>query len=242
MYILNMFKIRKAASMANESSKETKGLKADRTRQKILEVAFRLFREQGYEKATMRSIAKAAGLAPGAAYYHFDTKEHIIFAFYEMSYEEHLPIVEKVLAKETRLAQRLAGTVKAHMQIAGHYHEMSKVLLSTAINPDNSLSPFSASSKELRDKNIEIFRRVLEGTAERIPEGLKDKLPEILWMFKMGMILYWVCDKSPNQRKTNELIDRSCALVARLILLSNLPVLRGFSEQIVKMFYAYKFY
>lgn len=226
----------------SDLSKETKGLKADRTRKKILEVAFRLFKEQGYEKATMRSIAKAAGLAPGAAYYHFETKEHIIFAFYEMSYDEHLPIVEKVLDTETRLAKRLAGTVKAHMRIAGYYHEMSKVLLATAINPDNSLSPFNASSKELRDKNIDLFRRVIEGTTDRIPQGLKDKLPEILWMFKMGMILYWVCDKSTNQRKTNELIDRGSALVARLILLSNLPVLKGFSEQIVKMFYAYKFY
>ncbi len=75
-----------------------------------------------------------------------------------------------------------------------------------------------------------------------MPEKLKGKLPEILWMYKMGMILYWIYDKSPRQKKTFELIDRSSALIARLITLSNLPVLKGFSEQILEMFYRYKFY
>ena len=219
-----------------------KHLKAEQTRQKILDVSLALFLKQGYEKATMRNIAKEAGLAPGAAYYHFESKEHIIFDFYEKSYEEHLPIVEKVLAKEKDFKKRLAGAVKAHMQMAGHYHEISKILFTTAVNPDNSLSPFSAASKELRDKNIEIFRRVIEGTSSSIPEGLKDKLPEILWMFKMGMILYWIYDKSPKQRKTFQLIDQSSILIARLVALSNLPVLKGFSEQFVRMFYRYKFY
>ena len=223
-------------------NQKEKHLKADQTRQKILDVSLGLFLKQGYEKATMRNIAKEAGLAPGAAYYHFDTKEHIIFAFYEKSYEEHLPIVEEVLATEKEFKKRLAGAVKAHMQIAEHYHEISKILLTTAINPDHSLSPFSKASKELRDKNIDIFRRVIEGTSSSIPEALKSKLPEILWMFKMGMILYWVYDKSPKQKKTFQLIYQSSILIARLVTLSNLPVLKGFSEQFVKMFYRYKFY
>jgi AcrR family transcriptional regulator len=228
--------------MKNGNSETNKYIKADQTKKKILDTSLNLFLKHGYEKTTMRSIAEATGLAPGAAYYHFDTKEHIIFAFYEKSYEEHLPIVEKVLAKEKDLKKRLAGAVKAHMQIAGHYHEISKILLSTAIHPDHSLSPFSVQSKELRDKNIDIFRQVIEGTTSKVPDKLKGKLPEMLWMFKMGMIFYWVYDKSPNQRKTFQLIDRSSALIARLIQLSNLPILKGFSEQIVRMFYQYKFY
>lgn len=219
-----------------------KYMKADQTRKKILDVSLELFLKHGYEKATMRTIAKAAGLAPGAAYYHFDTKEHIIFDFYEKSYEEHLPEVERVLAKEKDLRRRLAGAVKAHMRIAERYHEISKILFTTAIHPDHSLSPFSKESKGIRDKNIDVFRKVIEGTTSAVPDSLRGKLPEILWMYKMGMILYWIYDKSPKQRKTFELIDRSSALIARLIALSNLPVLRGFSEQFVKMFYRYKFY
>ena len=201
-----------------------------------------MFLKHGYEKATLEGIAKAAGLAPGAAHTHFDTKEHIIFAFYEKSYEEHLPEVERVLAGEKSLKNRLTGVVEAHMKIMGKYHKISKILCATAINPDLSLSPFSPESKILRDKNINIFKRVLEGTSSPVPRNLKEKLPEILWMYKMVMILYWIYDKSPRQKKTFLLIEESAAMITRLVSLSNLPVLRGFSEQIVKMFYRYKTY
>jgi AcrR family transcriptional regulator len=228
--------------MATQGAKTGKILKADKTKQKILEVSLDLFLKQGYEKTTMRAIAKAVGLAPGAAYYHFDAKEHIIQAFYEMSYEEHLPEVERVLAEERDLKKRIAGVTQAHMRIAEKYHAISKALFTTAADPDNSLSPFSAPSKELRDKNIEIFKRVIEGTTSAVPEKLKEKLPEILWMYKMGMILYWIYDKSPRQKKTFEFIDQSSSLIAKLITLSNLPLLKGFSQQIVEMFYRYKFY
>lgn len=228
--------------MNKESEKEKKYLKADQTRQKILEVSLDLFLKHGYEKATMREIAKAAGLAPGAAYYHFEAKEHLVQAFYEMSFEEHLPEVERVLAREKDLKKLIAGVTKAHMKIAEKYHAISKALFTTAGDPDHALSPFSAQSKPLRDKNIEIFKRVLEATTTPVPEKLKARLPEILWMYKMGMILYWVYDRSPRQKKTLQLIDQSSILIGRLIQLSNLPVLRGFAEQFVRLFYKYKFY
>lgn len=227
----------------NKSEKTSdKHLKAAQTKQKILDVSLDLFMKHGYEKATMREIAKAAGLAPGAAYYHFEAKEHIIQAFYEKSFDEHLPEVERILAKEKDLKKLIAGVTKAHMKIAEKYHAISKALFTTAVDPDHSLSPFSPQSKALRDKNIEIFRRVLKTTTSSVPERLKEKLPELLWMYKMGMILYWIYDKSPKQRKTLQLIDQSSILIGRLIQLSNLPVLKGFSEQFVKMFYKYKFY
>jgi AcrR family transcriptional regulator len=228
--------------MTGKEAKAEKIQKADKTRQKILEASLELFLKQGYEKTTMREIAKAVGLAPGAAYYHFDAKEHIIQAFYEMSFDQHLPEVERVLARERDLKKLIAGVTRAHMMIAEKYHAISKALFTTAGDPDHVLSPFSAQSKPLRDKNIEIYKRVLETTASPVPAKLKEKLPEILWMYKMGVILYWIYDKSPRQKKTFQLIDQSSILIARLIRLSNLPVLKGFSEQIVKMFYRYKFY
>lgn len=220
----------------------TKYQKADLTRQKLLEVSLKLFRKEGYEKATMRAIAKEAGLAPGAAYYYFETKEHIIFTFYERSFEEHLPAVSRVLEKEKGLKERLAGVVRAHLEGAKNFHGISKALFQTAVNPDHPLSPFSKESKPLRERNIEVFQKVVEGTDTPIPAKLKGKLPEILWLYKMGIILYWIYDPSPRQKKTFEFIEESAALVAKLVALSRLPGIQGFSESILKMFYRYKTY
>jgi len=214
--------------------------KAELTRAKIVDVAMRLFLDQGFEKTTMREIASAAGLAPGAAYYHFESKEHLIFDFYEITFQKHLPEAEKILAEEKGLAKRIAGVVKAHLKVSEPYVEISKVLFRIAADPVNPLSPFSKASKDLRDRNIEILRRCLQG--HKLDKTLAAKLPELLWMYKMGMILYWLHDTSPKRSKTYEFVDKTSALVASLIQLSRLPVLSGFSKKAVDLFEAYKIF
>src|SRR3989338_10358024 len=120
--------------MTASSPPPVRNVKADATRQKILDVALDLFLKRGYEKSTMRAIARAAGLAPGAAYYHFETKEHIIFEFYRQSFEDHLPGVERALAGEKALGKRIAGAVAAHMQGARPFHGIAKILFQNAFH------------------------------------------------------------------------------------------------------------
>ena len=214
--------------------------KAEATRSKIMEIAMKLFLDQGFEKTTMREIASAAGLAPGAAYYHFESKEHMVFDFYEMSYQKHLAEAERVLADEKDLAKRIAGVIKAHLKVSEPYYEISKVLFRIAADPKHPLSPFSKESKDLRDRNIEILRRCLEG--QKLDKDLAARLPELLWMFKMGMILYWLHDQSAKRAKTYQFVDQASAMVASLIQLSKLPVLGSFSKKAVAVFDEYKIF
>src|SRR3977135_1254380 len=62
--------------------------KAEETRSRILDAALTLFRRHGFEKATMRDIATEAGVATGAAYYYYRTKEDLVMAFYLRTDEE----------------------------------------------------------------------------------------------------------------------------------------------------------
>jgi AcrR family transcriptional regulator len=57
--------------------------KRDVTRRHLLDCALALFQKRGVDSTTMRDIASAAGLSLGAAYYHFPSKEALIFAYYE---------------------------------------------------------------------------------------------------------------------------------------------------------------
>ncbi len=54
--------------------------KGERTRQAIIDAAHGVFIEKGYHAASMRQIAKAAGIALGGIYNHFDSKEDIFSA------------------------------------------------------------------------------------------------------------------------------------------------------------------
>jgi len=48
------------------------------TKERILEVALRLFNERGYDKTSLREIAEELGVTKAALYYYFETKRQIL--------------------------------------------------------------------------------------------------------------------------------------------------------------------
>ncbi|CAM2068132.1 TetR family transcriptional regulator [Sulfidibacter corallicola] len=197
--------------------------KAEQTRARILSAALPLMLEGGYEKMTMRAIAKQAGLSPGAAYYYFETKEHIIHAFYAQTHEEHRLACREVLDQAKTLQDRLKGVVQAQIRISQPYHAVSKALFKVAADPNHTLSPFSDDSRELRHRAMALFDEVVRGSKTKVSAPLADYLPGLLWMFHMGIVLFWVHDSSPQQEKTWRFIDRTVPLLIQLIRLSKLP-------------------
>src|ERR1700679_2669849 len=61
--------------------------KAETTAARILDAALELFREQGFDTATMRGIAEHAGVATGAAYYYYPSKDAIVMDFYQRAWD-----------------------------------------------------------------------------------------------------------------------------------------------------------
>jgi AcrR family transcriptional regulator len=53
------------------------------TRERILEVALKLFNEQGYEKTSLREIAERLDVTKAALYYHFERKEDILLELHQ---------------------------------------------------------------------------------------------------------------------------------------------------------------
>src|ERR1051326_6771274 len=81
--------------------------KSDETRDRIVREALALFQERGFEAATMREIAAKAGVATGAAYYYFPSKDAIVMEFYRRSAEEMQTSIAAVLEGVNRFEDRL---------------------------------------------------------------------------------------------------------------------------------------
>jgi AcrR family transcriptional regulator len=209
--------------------------RGEQTRQLILETALRLFRERGYAETTMRAIAKEAGVAVGNAYYYFDSTEHLIQGFYDRNQAAHRAAAEQVLATERDFAARLRGVLNAGIDVNAPYHSFAATFFKTAAEPSSPLSPFSSESSPSREAAIAIFREVVDGSSARLDPELRKELPELLWLGWMGVVLFWVYDKSPGQRRTRRLIDGAVPLVDRLVALSRLRVLRPALRQIVAL-------
>ena len=80
-----------------------------------------------------------------------------------------------------------------------------------------------------------MFRELVDGASPAVPTGLRDELPELLWLAQLGVTLFWVYDGSPGQRRTRTLVEGVAPLIGRLVRLSRLPVLRGASEDVLAL-------
>ena len=209
--------------------------KGEQTRALILQTALDLFREKGYEETTMRAIAQRAGVALGNAYYYFRSKEHLIQAFYARSHEEHLAAARPVLERERSLAARLKGVVYAKIETAEPYHRFSGILFKTAADPQSPLSPFSPESNATRQESTALLAEVLEGSSTRVPADLAAELPNLLWLYLMGIVLFWIHDDSAGRRRTYTLVDHTVDLVARAISLAGNPLLAPLRRRVLAL-------
>lgn len=65
--------------------------KKEKTKQKIIAVAIKLFKEQGIDATTMEQIAREVDIAKGTLYNYFPVKEAIISEFIQLSFKEKNP-------------------------------------------------------------------------------------------------------------------------------------------------------
>ncbi|MHB1738780.1 MAG: TetR family transcriptional regulator [Actinomycetes bacterium] len=209
--------------------------KGERTRAVIAETALRLFRERGYDETTMRAIAAEAGVSTGNAYYYFASKDHLIQRFYDQLQTDHAVASAPTQATPESFAVRLAGVLHAWLEIARPYHSFAGSFFKTAAEPTSPLSPFSAESSPARDAGIALFRTVVQGSSATLDPQLRDDLPELLWIYHMGLVLFWVHDPSPDQRRTAGLIDRSVPMVDRIVRLSRTRLLRPVTREVLDL-------
>jgi len=201
------------------------GNKSEETRARILEAALTVFRERGFERATMREIAAAAGVAVGAAYYYFESKDAIVMAFYERSTQEMVAAIEDMLNRSRTLEVRLRGIITAKFD---EFAPNRKLLgaLTAHTDPEHPLSPFSKETAAIRERDIGFFERAVNDSQVKLPANVAPYLPRLLWMYQMGLILFWVYDKSPEQVRTKILFDKTLKMLLVTLKIAGIPLLR----------------
>lgn len=181
----------------------------------------------------MRDIALRAGVSTGSAYYYFSSKEDLIKEFYARNLAAHLAACQGILAAETELSVRLRGTVRALVDVLAPYHSFAATFYKHAAEPASPLSPFSPQSSPARLASIALYREVVEGSTAKMARGVRERLPELFWLYSLGITLFWVHDNSPGSGRTYQLIDATVPVIAQLVAASRLPVLRSTLSQLI---------
>ena len=209
--------------------------KAEDTRTRILNAALGLFRRKGFEQTTMREIAEEAGVSLGNAYYYFESKEALVMAFYERAHLELPSRVTAAVAPATSLEEQLSAIIDAKFAYFASNRAFLGALFRHAADPANALSPFSTETHHIREADQQHFAQALENSGMYVPKDLAPHLPKLLWLYQMGLILFWIYDRSPRQRNTTLLKEKSVALLINGLKLIRLPILRSVRKRIVEL-------
>ncbi len=209
--------------------------KSNITKDKILQSALELFRENGFEKTTMRAIAQKCEVATGSAYYYFKTKDALVLDYYAHTQIEAKKHNERIIGESTDFKKRFDALLTFKFDQMRDDRRFVSVLAKGAADRENQLSPFSPKTKEIRQDAIQLIENIISGSNLKVAESLKPHLPRLLWFFQMGLILYWINDNSSEQKKTYKLKETSINIMLKLMQMSTLPFMSKLNQSIIQL-------
>lgn len=124
------------------------------TRQSILEQARRLFAEHGYERASMRAIARAAGVDPALIVHYFGSKQDLLTAALELPIEPAVVLAPVLTGPRDLVGERLVRAIVTVWEIpevnerllgmlrTAASHDLAREVLRTALH--NAFAPIVA--------------------------------------------------------------------------------------------------
>ena len=192
--------------------------KKEENRRTIIEAAVALIGENGFKTATMRQIARSAGLGEATIYNYFPTKEAILYAFYE---EHVLTCIDRLKAvpqfETFSVQEQLQTLFNTSLELYLPNREFVGETFRLALL---GVSRDWPQVKPIRTAFLSAVQDILSA-AEEVGEIPAQVFKELLGQFFMdaylGVVLYWLRDRSEGFENTSVLIDQglglSCAML-----------------------------
>jgi AcrR family transcriptional regulator len=200
--------------------------KSEATRRRLLDRALALFQKRGVEATTMRDIAKAAGLSLGAAYYYFPSKDALVFAYYEDNQRD----MEDLGARATgTLRERLGVIFHGKLEAIRPQRKMLAAIVARLADPGDPLSAFSQQSRSVRQRSVAVIERAIAGD---VPAEVAPLAANALWLLMMSLMLVYVNDDSPGEKRTHGLVDDALDMIVAMLPLLGTPPGRAIVERV----------
>ena len=207
--------------------------KGEQTRRLIFDSALQLFREQGFDATTMQAIATHAGVVKSAAYYYFPSKESLIQAYYESVQAAQERLCAESFGKTSDLRARLTVALVSKLDLARHDRNLLGVVFRYTGEPGHPLSCLGPGTEEIRRRSRQVFQDAI--AEEKLPKDLRLLLPVALWSLQMGLLVMFLYDTSPGQKRTRGMAEGCLRLTMKLLGLARLPLLKPVRSALVTL-------
>jgi AcrR family transcriptional regulator len=173
------------------------------TRRRILEAARALFSEAGFEAATTRDIAAAAGIATGTLFNYFPSKEAIAMAMVAEALEEARRRFQARRAGDS-LEEDLFALIVTELRCLRPHRSYLRPVLETALSP-LARADASPAAEAIRVEHLEMVGRLVAARAPAEPLSLVAL--NLYWTLYTGVLAFWAGDASPKQEDTLAVLD-----------------------------------
>jgi len=128
----------------------------------LLDAAAGQFAQHGYHGATIRDVAKAVAMTPGAIYFHFPSKQHLLIAVYEEGVRRILDKLETATAGDAEPWARLERAVLSHLESILEESPYARVII--RVLPQD-VPEVAGELKALRERYEAPFRAIIADLA-----------------------------------------------------------------------------
>jgi AcrR family transcriptional regulator len=179
------------------------------TRQRILQVAARLFKRHGWQETTTRDIAVAAGIATGTLFNYFPTKEAIAADLIAASLRRAVEEFSADRSEEMSLEADLFAFIWSGFSNLREFREFLAPASETIFSPLARSSPDSPGDA-IRIDHLEQVEEIVR--SHGYPGTRSAVAVQLYWTLYLGVFAFWAADASLGQEDTLALLDQSLKL------------------------------
>jgi AcrR family transcriptional regulator len=174
-------------------------------RQRLYQTAIKLIASRGYHATTLRAIARKADVSVGLLYRYFPSKRAVVLALYEDLSADYAARASQMRPAPWR--ERFLFALRVSLEAPGRHRRTLAALLPVLIGDDKE-GLFAPATGLSRDRVQSIFQQAVSGAADA-PQPAEDAaaLGRLLYVVHLAVILWWLIDKSRDQRASAQLVD-----------------------------------
>jgi AcrR family transcriptional regulator len=129
----------------------------DRQREALLDACFHVFVDEGYADATMRKLARAAGVSTGMLYHYFPDKQALLAGVFELTLRRDVERVQGGLPPEASVPLRLRALFTYYRTNQAYLRDLLQLAFEVRRH-----EPSEASRQQVRDV-VRHYRDALAG-------------------------------------------------------------------------------
>ncbi len=145
----------------------------------------RLFFERGYHAASMRAIARLAKVQPASVYYHFRSKQDLLFTILNDDMDERISQANAIAGDNSNPVGQLQRFVESHVLLSGGHPFENMVA-------DSELRALTSRSRGRIVAKRDMYQGILEGILQR---GVEERLFHLEDMKMTAFAILAMCNQ-----------------------------------------------